>query len=477
MRIGVSTLMLGALSSCQKKDGVKLDTPQNAQTVKRSLSVNGIVGSNLSSGLIAYWSMDNTAYDLSGNGHNGTVNNVTVTADRFGNPRGAFHFDGSTSYISVPDQAALRLGNTDFTLNAWVKADAYNSGLAILTKRFSGINNGYVWTITGGSPNGVVSYGPGGGNTNAFGTTVIGLNTWAMVTSIYNLASQQLSIYVNGVLDRTVGGISPANASVTAALYIGRDNPNVASSGYFFQGSLDEIRLYNRAINGTELQQLYNATAPPTPSSGLVAYLPLTSTGNDLSGQGHNGTLNNITSSTTDRLGNPIGAYQFNGTNSYISVASTLIASRSFNVWVRADSYNGSFGSVILGNRGTGGTSNFSISVVGNAGPGAGKISFGNGGINNVAYSNSAISLGGWHMITCTYNPSGGQALIYIDGVLDSTTNGITSITFNDLFYIGRDSPAAGGNGYFFNGSINALRIYTYQLSATEIQNLYNALN
>ncbi len=51
----------------------------------------------------------------------------------------AYHFDGSTSYISVPDSVSLRLNNTDFTLNAWIKLDSYNSSYlsTIISKRFS----------------------------------------------------------------------------------------------------------------------------------------------------------------------------------------------------------------------------------------------------------------------------------------------------------------------------------------------------
>jgi hypothetical protein len=65
------------------------------------------------SGLIAYWSLDNTGNDLSGNYNNGAVNNVTSVPDRFGEPNGAYHFNGYSSYIAVPDNQALRLANTD----------------------------------------------------------------------------------------------------------------------------------------------------------------------------------------------------------------------------------------------------------------------------------------------------------------------------------------------------------------------------
>jgi hypothetical protein len=474
-------MTLAVLSSCQKNQGVRPDAPVLKATQK---STNYVPGSNLSAGLIAYWSCDNTAYDLSGHGHNGSLNNITVTTDRFGYPRGAYYFNGSSSYISVPDAAELRLGNTDFTLNAWVRLDAYNSsfGSSILVKRFSGINNGWVWTITGNSssPVGVLSYGPGGGNANAFGNTVIGTGTWAMVTSIYNLASQSLSIYVNGVLDRTVTGILPANASVTAALYIGRDDPSTGTS-YFFQGALDEIRMYNRAINSTELQQLYTATSVPTPSSGLVAYWPLIQTASDLSGQGHNGTASGVTAGT-DRFNNPLGASQFNGSTSFISVpahADLTLSGTDFtiNAWVRLDSYNSSFGSVILGDRVTG--SGYAVSVSGLAGGSPGISSFGSGGGGANALSSTAIGLGSWHMITSRYTASTGSLALYIDGISNSVTvnPALSPTSVLNTFYIGKDNPGSGSPGYFLNGALNDIRIYKNALNNTDIQNLYNALN
>jgi hypothetical protein len=475
-------MTLAVLSSCQKKESVSPNLPVAKSSLK---ATNYVPGSNLSSGLIAYWSCDNTAYDLSGNGHNGTLSNVVTTTDRFGYPRGAYYFNGSSSYITVADAPDLRLNNTDFSLNAWVRLDTYNAsfGSSILIKRLTGANNGWVWTLTGNgaSPIGVVSYGPGGGSTNAFGSTVIGTGTWVMVTSIYSLANQQLSIYVNGVLDHTIGGISTANASVTAALYIGRDNPSVASNGYFFQGALDEIRMYNRAINATELQQLYTATSVPTPSSGLVAYWPLINTANDLSGQGHNGTASNVTT-TSDRFNNPIGAYHFNGTSSAISVpqhSDLALSGTDFtvNAWVKLDSYNSSFGSVVLGARVSG--TGYTVSVSGAAGSSSGISSFGSGGGGANALSTTAIGLGSWHMITCKYDLASTTLTIYIDGASNSvTTNaGLTPANVLNAFYIGRDNPGSGSGGYFLNGSLSDIRIYKNALSNTDIQNLYNALN
>ena len=69
---------------------------------------------------------------------------------------------------------------------------------------------------------------------------------------------QQLSIYVDGVLDNVTSGILPINA-VANKLYIGSDDPTSGSPGYFVKGAMEDLRIYNRALSTTEVKQLYTA--------------------------------------------------------------------------------------------------------------------------------------------------------------------------------------------------------------------------
>jgi len=230
---------------------------------------------SLKVGLIAYYTFDNTGADSSGNKNDGTVYDINSATDRFGNTNGAYYFNGTSSYISVPDNQSLRLNNTDFTLNAWIKTNAYGSLYAenILGKRLTGANNGWIFGILGDavSPTGVIDFGPGGGAINSFGTTVVTLNQWHMLTIVYTLSKLQMDMYIDGAKIGTVTGsynsgvfsssstgvISP-KASETALMYIGRDDPS-QPEGYFFNGSMDDIRMYSRAISKDQIQQLFTA--------------------------------------------------------------------------------------------------------------------------------------------------------------------------------------------------------------------------
>jgi hypothetical protein len=80
------------------------------------------------------------------------------------------------------------------------------------------------------------------------------------MTSTYTGSAQQVNIYIDGVLDNMTSGVAAPNAAVTADLYIGRDNPAVPSGGYFFHGSMDDLRIYGSVLDASAIQQLYQAT-------------------------------------------------------------------------------------------------------------------------------------------------------------------------------------------------------------------------
>ncbi|MCW3462993.1 LamG domain-containing protein [Chitinophaga nivalis] len=486
-KVSLSAAVIAVLFSCQKKDAIDKVLPTiSSESVAAGKHKIG----NLNGGLIAYWPLDGcvNTNDVSGNGHHGTPNNTTLTTDRFGTANGAFYFNGTNSYIDVEDDVDLRLTNTDFTLSAWVKLDSYNaaSGSHILTKR-SDNPYGYIFSVRGSTTAvpGVSFFGPGGNYINAFGTKVITTGSWHLVTAVYRLGQRQLSLYVDGILDNTSAGLSPLDAPEAAKLYIGRDEITSSSTnGAFFHGALDDIRIYNRALTGGEIQELYGKTIAP--AAGLIAYWPLDYCRNarDLSGNGNHGTVSN-TSLTTDRFGNVSGAFYFNGTNSYIAVAdkpALRLTNTDFTVsaWVKLDGYNVSWGSGILGKRNDS-PFGYGFSVTGTAGgpAGTGVPFFGPGGgyVNGVG--TKVINLGSWHHLTAVYSYANQQLSHYVDGVLDNTTSGVlpANAPATAKLYIGRDEITSPTNGYFFYGTLDDIRMYNRTLTPGEIQNLYNAVN
>lgn len=222
---------------------------------------------SLKLGLIAYYPFNNSTADSSGLGNNGTGYNLQSVTDRFGNANSAYHFDGQSSYISVKDNVYMRLYATDFTQSAWVKLDDYNAsyGSVVLGKRLPGIADaGYTFSIggytssAGFSTEGITHFGPGGGSANnALSTKAIPVDQWHMLTCVYSYQNQTLAIYIDRTLDDITPNIAAPNASVGAKIYIGRDDPTLDDNGYFIYGALDDIRVYNRALNAKEIQKLY----------------------------------------------------------------------------------------------------------------------------------------------------------------------------------------------------------------------------
>jgi len=245
-----------------KKPGT---TTVSVSNLRSTISVNlkVTVKDSIEMGMIAYYPFNNSGADSSRKGNDvAYYSNITSVANRFGKPNSAFSFNGTNSYLLIKDNPALRLSNTNFTINTWIKMDDYNPtdlGSIILSKRFTGINKGYNFGINGvvSTPIGSVQFGPGGGYPTVTSTVLLSKNTWYMVTVVYNLSTGKMKIYRNGVYD-TEGSILPLDETVGADLYVGRDQPAIGAN-YFLKGSLDDIRIYNRALTAQQIQRLYVA--------------------------------------------------------------------------------------------------------------------------------------------------------------------------------------------------------------------------
>ena len=90
-----------------------------------------------SDGLVGWWPFNGNANDESGNGNNGTVNDASLTTDRFENANSAYSFNGISSYINIGHNASLQRANTNFSLSYWIYLNSYNSSYAsvVLTNR------------------------------------------------------------------------------------------------------------------------------------------------------------------------------------------------------------------------------------------------------------------------------------------------------------------------------------------------------
>ncbi len=252
------------LATAKKTGAITVSVTNLSGTISVSASVT--VGpaplDSLKMGVVAYYPFSGSAVDSSGNHFNGTVNGATLTNNRFGTANSAYYFNGSSN-ISVKDAPGLRLQATNFTINTWVKLDVYNTSLssAIIDKRSpNGSLQCWYMGVNGTSnvtPQGFTYYGPGGNYPGITGKDSVKLNTWTMITTVYDVTQHTATLYVNGVFSvQSATNIASPDGISDAKMYIGSDNPDVPTS-YYLTGSIDDIRIYNRKLSDHEISKLY----------------------------------------------------------------------------------------------------------------------------------------------------------------------------------------------------------------------------
>lgn len=217
-----------------------------------------------SAGLVGSWPFNGNANDESINNNNGTVLGATLTTDRFGNPNSAYSFDGVDDYISLGSDPALYRYNTDFTISAWVRRTVNPPGFTqpIFTNRTS--NTGSEFFIDGASNSlaGHLGYATYNGSTYGITRSNItvpinaGYQHVVMVYSYNGSNNNSVKLYINNVLDKTTNGLIDIPIS-TEATRIGW-SPYFPQSDRYFEGDIDDIFVYNRALDSAEVDTLYN---------------------------------------------------------------------------------------------------------------------------------------------------------------------------------------------------------------------------
>lgn len=207
--------------------------------------------------LIGYWTFEegssSVAYDYSGKNATDTWNGTATgtsgyySAGKIGNYAGAF--DGVSTYAAnAGTSAAFNLTNA-VTMVAWVKLTALGVDQKIISKRPS-----YVLTVYSNNiPETEIFIGGVSNDTrSASGGTVLSTGVWYQIAGTYDGAT--LKTYVNGVLDRQIS-VSGNMDTVAYPITIGK---TADSAGNYFNGLIDDARVYNRTLSPTEIAALYN---------------------------------------------------------------------------------------------------------------------------------------------------------------------------------------------------------------------------
>ncbi|MEO1655302.1 MAG: LamG domain-containing protein, partial [Bacteroidota bacterium] len=274
---------------------------------------------SLDDDLVAFYAFDGNGLDFSVNENHADVNGATLTEDRFGNPDAAYEFDGVDDFLNAPHIEPLNFGTRDFAISFWFKTEN-ESPQMILQKGFSGANLPQYWVRFNelGGDNGsavfIVNNNSTEFNRVALSDLIINDNEW------HHLIAQRKSDTLELYLDCELVGISLGEAidiDNDGPLAIGAQNPFSAGSdpnANFFKGSLDEIKIYKRALALEEIVGHKEEALDPD----LVAFYPFNGNSLDSTDNQNHAEANGATL-TEDRFGNPDAAYQFDGQDDFLS--------------------------------------------------------------------------------------------------------------------------------------------------------------
>ncbi|MDX5320363.1 MAG: T9SS type A sorting domain-containing protein, partial [Bacteroidota bacterium] len=262
----------------------------------------------LDSGLVRHFPFNGNADDATANAKHGTVYGASLTTNRFGDSNSAYLFNGSTDRITY-DGAGC--GNPAFSFSIWAKINwdsAYMNGVGAYGLMYIGNaaqNDHGVTTGAGGAQWTIGSYHTDATLSNVLSGVQPTTGQWHHL--VLTRDADSIKLYLNGI---QVGSVSPngkaAGWNGTLEGVIGaRPGPN-SSYMFHFKGAIDDIRVYDRAINPTEVADLSNYS--PTPGSAQklkirsVIYPNPVHSGNDL-----------FITADEDLTGSLVNLYSLNG--------------------------------------------------------------------------------------------------------------------------------------------------------------------
>jgi hypothetical protein len=260
----------------------------NASLTTATLTIGGVNGAfNVTtaasgdpnaSGLVAWWKAENNGLDSVGGNHGTPQDGADFAAGQVGQ---AFNLDGDNDYVLAPNSSLWNFGSNDFTIDLWVKFDQTKDNFLIAHD--DGTGNQNKWAFYAG--NGWLNF-----HLNSPGTGPISIGYDSIPFSYeigqwYNLAvtrnGSTYAFYVNG---DPVGTVTDSHVipDASAPLTIGQ-----GEGTHYVHGSMDEIKIYNRALSSTEIAKI-NGLVPDdfsfTPQTGmplstLIVSNPVTVTG------------------------------------------------------------------------------------------------------------------------------------------------------------------------------------------------------
>ena len=430
----------------------------------------------------AHWKLDDgtgpTAVDSVG-GHDGTL--VSTSAWVTGTIDGGLDFDGVNDYV---DAGTFDVAGSGLTMMGWFNANTLGDNDPRIVSKSSGPDAvDVIWQFSTESPwdetNRYLRMRiRAGGTVTTFADTAtnVTLGEWHLGVATYDNATGDMRLYLDGALiantTHAVGG--PIDAGPTVPVAIGANG----TAERFFDGILDDVRVYNRALSATEIAELYAAATGPLAHWKLDDGTGPTALDSESS---HDGTLTNGPAWVAGQLGD---ALDFDGADDYVDLTSdaelddVFVGGATVMAWIEPAGWGGNgYGRIF--------DKSSSPSATGDGW--AIRLNTDNGGLNFGQgfsggrgwwrFAEGAINLGTWQHVAVAYdaNSTANDPIVYLNGSpiavtrVDSPSGSVRSDAAINL----RLGAHATGTNQTFDGKIDDARIYDRLLSAAEVAELY----
>jgi parallel beta-helix repeat protein len=430
-------------------------------------------------GLVAWYPMDETSgtsmLEQTGVYNGAYYNNPTINSGYVLNSR---RFNGSTQYGEAP--TGPNFGTGDFTIDAWINTTSTAAVQNLVDKRqISGVNVvGYALYIA----NGYVSIQIGDGTAINYAMTgaanLVNNGQWHFVAATVHRVQAENTYVVKLTRDNVTQTFTdnPHFLSVnnSAPLRMGRNS----SGSPYYNGSLDEVELFNRALDQTELASIYTAGmsgkckcfAPP---ADMVGWYPLDESSGTTAEDvvfGNNGTYNN---NPIVNSGYVLNSRKFNGINQYVQAPDSPAlnfgtGNFSIDAWIRIPvTATGIMN--IVDKRMSGLFIGYSLYTNG----GLLVLQVADGTVSNYTMSSPTLLDGNWHFVAATVTRSPYLVKLFVDNNMLSFTDNPRplSLTNTSPLLIGRNSFDL----LYFTGDIDEVELFSRALKPEEMRGIFNA--
>ena len=443
-------------------------------------------------GDVGWWYGDLVGRDLRSRNHGTLQNGTTYGTGKVGQ---GFSFDGVDDYVSIPDTPENSVSSA-ITIEGWINPTVAPTTFGTIFSKYTSPTNNFGYSLALAS-NQTVQFAVYGNGTGTIQYVVnsnptVPLNQFTHIAGTFDTATQTMKLYFDGaeVLTTTVASdnVNPIFDSASEVRIGAIDIVGGGSTDQHFQGIIDEINLFNRALTLTEIQGVFDAgirgrckpTATVKPS-GIVGWWAGEGGPIDINNV-ENGTLQNGAGFAVGKVGQ---SFKLDGIDDYVSIpdspANSVSTAITIEGWINPSAAPLVLGSILTKYNTPTGNLSYALSLKPDQtlqfavyGNGSGTIVYG-------AFSTPTIPLNQYTHVAGTFDASTQTMKLFLNGVevsqtLTSTDNvnpifdGTSEVRIGSL-----DSFASGSVNQLFEGEIDEVSLYNTVLTATEIKSVFDA--